>query len=319
MSNTKAPSKSRQKLDANLAKIAQQILDAIDDDPGSWTKPWASLGLNGPQNAATGKAYNGGNWLMLAIEMIEQQWSDPRFATYKQWQGIDCQVRKGEQGTPILRISLSKCCKDAACDNSGDCGNRRRIFFNVHVVFNRAQVDGDVPELIDTDDPTGVDMTDADQVKDMFKRTGATCYVGVGSDMAAYSPTLDIIHMPHPAQFDDVEGFTATMAHEHCHWTGHKDRLNRDGITGHHPFGSAGYAAEELVAELGALFTCSQLGVEHRAITEHAAYIQHWLRGIDADKRGEAVRAAATKAAKAAEYLTDRITAAAEQPEAIAA
>ena len=43
--------------------------------------------------------------------------------------------------------------------------------------------------------------------------------------------------------------------HELTHWTGHKSRLDRD-LTNR--FGARNYAAEELIAELGAAFLCAE-------------------------------------------------------------
>ena len=47
---------------------------------------------------------------------------------------------------------------------------------------------------------------------------------------------------------------------------------------GHH-FGSAGYAAEELVAELASVLVCYrlQIGCE---LTQHAAYMKSWAKGL---------------------------------------
>ena len=62
--------------------------------------------------------------------------------------------------------------------------------------------------------------------------------------------SLDRIHMPQFEAFRDGESYYATLAHEVTHWTRHGSRLARD--FGRERFGDAGYAQEELVAELGA-------------------------------------------------------------------
>ena len=46
--------------------------------------------------------------------------------------------------------------------------------------------------------------------------------------------------------------------HELGHWTGHADRLNRDMA---HPFGTEGYAREELRVEIASLILGSELGI----------------------------------------------------------
>jgi antirestriction protein ArdC len=60
--------------------------------------------------------------------------------------------------------------------------------------------------------------------------------------------------------------FAATALHELAHWTRHPSRLNRD-LKPH--FGSAGYAMEELRAELASAFVASELSIP-TGIREHA-------------------------------------------------
>lgn len=55
------------------------------------------------------------------------------------------------------------------------------------------------------------------------------------------------------------------------------------------------------VAELGAAFLCADLGLTPEAGTDHAAYIQSWLKVLKNDKR--AIFSAAAHAQKAADYL----------------
>jgi antirestriction protein ArdC len=55
------------------------------------------------------------------------------------------------------------------------------------------------------------------------------------------------------------------------HWTRHESRLNRD--FGRKRFGDEGYAMEELVAELGAVFLSADLDLTPEVRADHAAYI----------------------------------------------
>ena len=68
-------------------------------------------------------------------------------------------------------------------------------------------------------------------------------------DRAYYSPSKDRIVLPTPGQFKDMESFQMTALHEMAHSTGHSSRLDR-GL--HHPFGTCGYAREEIIAEFTA-------------------------------------------------------------------
>ena len=80
------------------------------------------------------------------------------------------------------------------------------------------------------------------------------------------------------------------------HWTAHTSRLDRDLKN---RFGSKNYAAEELIAELGAAFLCAEFGFD--GDLRHAGYIGHWIELLKTDKR--AFFTACSQASKAADYL----------------
>ena len=69
----------------------------------------------------------------------------------------------------------------------------------------------------------------------------------------------------------------------------------------HHTFGSEGYAIEELVAELGAAFLCTDLDLTLEPREDHAAYIADWLHVLKTDNR--AIFTAATHAQRAADFI----------------
>jgi antirestriction protein ArdC len=73
-------------------------------------------------------------------------------------------------------------------------------------------------------------------------------------------------------------------------------RLNRD-LGG--SYGTKKYAFEELIAELGAAFSCASLRIV--PTVRHADYIGSWLEVLREDNR--AIVRAASQATKAADYL----------------
>jgi antirestriction protein ArdC len=60
---------------------------------------------------------------------------------------------------------------------------------------------------------------------------------------------------------------------------------------------------EELVAELGAAFTCADLDLTQEPRPDHADYIGHWMTVLKNDKR--AIFAAASHAQRAADFLSN--------------
>lgn len=105
--------------------------------------------------------------------------------------------------------------------------------------------------------------------------------------------------MPLTSQFDSEADYWSTLLHEIVHSTGHRKRLDREGISAPHKKGDDAYALEELIAETGSAFLCAQLGIYGEV--QHDSYIDGWLRVLKADKK--ALFRACSKAREAAEYL----------------
>jgi antirestriction protein ArdC len=101
-----------------------------------------------------------------------------------------------------------------------------------------------------------------------------------------------------PEAFRDAASYTATKAHELTHWTAHPTRLAR---TLGKRFGDDAYAAEELIAEIGAAFLCARLGITPEIREDHAAYLGSWLKVLKGDKR--AIFTAASHAQEACDFL----------------
>ena len=88
-----------------------------------------------------------------------------------------------------------------------------------------------------------------ERAEHILKASGATITHAAG-DRAFYRPSTDSITLPERGQFPSSDRYYATALHELGHWTGHASRLDRDLA---HPFGSEGYAKEELRAEIAAI------------------------------------------------------------------
>ena len=104
--------------------------------------------------------------------------------------------------------------------------------------------------------------------------------------------------MPPAHLFSGFDHYYATLAHELSHWTGHASRLDRNLKN---RFGSAAYAAEELVAELSSAMIGAELGLPVTHLDSHASYIEHWLKLLKQDDR--AILTAAAKADEASRLL----------------
>jgi len=279
--------------------IANKIIEQLKLGTAPWLKPWTpgAPGSQLPVNPVTGKRYKGINTLIL----MQMGYPDNRWLTYKQAQSLDAQVRKGEKGTLIQYWKFSE--EHIQKDEHGNPVlneegkpikitaklERPQMFYAT--VFNASQIEG-MPPIVHKEQ----EWSSLEKAESMLAESGATI-VHYEMDRAFYRMTSDEIHLPLKSQFDDGARYYATALHELGHWTGHESRLNRD--LGH-PFGSVGYAKEELRAEIASMLLGDELGIGHDP-SQHTAYIKSWVRALEDDPM-EIFRAAAD-AEKITNYL----------------
>ena len=278
------------------SRITNQVIEAIEAGAGNWRMPWHTDGLGAmrPVNVVSGRPYRGVNVLALWSAADEHGYSSDKWATYKQWQEIGAQVRKGEKSSLIVFWTVNDSDEGGDDPDHPNEGHeaRRRIFARGYSVFNAEQVDG----YQDEPPPPRPEIERIEHAERFFSALGAD--VRHGGARAFYRPASDHIQMPPFEAFRDAVAYYATRGHETIHWTGAKQRLDRD-MSGR--FGSEPYAGEELVAELGAAFLCADLSLENEPRPDHAAYVASWLKALRDDNR--AIFSAAAKAQQAIDYL----------------
>jgi antirestriction protein ArdC len=274
-------------------QITAAIMSALEAGTEKYEMPWHLIGT--PVNAFSRKAYRGINTLALWVRAAERGYASTEWATYRQWSEAGAQIRRGEKSTAVVFWKFfDETEKDSSGDESSAQKEHVRCFARAYHVFNAEQVNGYTPTH--SGHPALNEEQRIAAAEQFFSQLPGD--VEFGGDRAAYFPSLDLIRMPHFSQFKSPETFVSTYAHERVHWTGAKPRLNRD-LSGR--FGSESYAMEELVAELGSAFVCASLGVRSEPRTDHAPYINSWLRVLNGDRR--AIFTAASKAQEAADYL----------------
>lgn len=279
------------------AEVTDKLIAAIESDPGKPTLPWRrSQGpMFMPVNALTGKVYNGINVVNLWVSAECLGYSQPVWATYKQWLEMDCQVRKGERSSLVVFYKQYETSPDP---ESADDDGKRRVA-RASWVFNADQVDGyTAPDALPSLGP----IERIARVDRFISGTGAV--ITHGGERAFFRPSTDSIHMPGEELFCGTgtmtrsEGYYAVLVHELTHWSGAKHRLNREFGK---RFGDNAYAAEELVAEIGSAILCAELGITQDVRADHAQYLAQWLMLLKSDSR--AIFTAAAKASEAAAYL----------------
>lgn len=294
-----------------MLDIAQTITDSIiaelEKGATPWVKPWKTLrgtpGAGMPYNPVTGTVYRGINHFWLSM----QPYDVPYYFTFKQVQAMGGSVKAGSKGVPVVFWSINK--KDGK-DANGDTVTSSYAFIKHYYVFNVSQCeDVTIPALPEAPEPS---FNASDDVMSVIERLALKGGLSHGGDSAYFRPSTDSIAMPAMAAFDRPEQYHATLLHEAVHATGAKHRLDRDFSKSRH-FGDEHYAAEELVAELGAAMLCAHLGIN--GDLRHAGYIENWLKALRNDKRY--ILTASAQAQKALDFLTK--TAVVEETEPVAA
>lgn len=278
-------------------RVTTRIIEQLETGTRPWIRPWnvKTTPLSRPLRH-NGEPYRGINTLLLWMEAQTSGFGSNYWMTYKQAQELGGQVRKGEKAATVTYAGAIERTEE---NEQGEEEESRIPFLKSYFVFNADQIDN-LPERFR---PVPIEdvhpMTEKLRVEladDFFKYTGAD--IRYGGDRAFYQPAGDFVQIPMWEDFHTAEGFCSTMAHELVHWSGHKSRLNREILNA---FGSADYAREELVAELGACFICADLGIFVEPREDHAAYLASWLKVLKEDKR--AIFRAAAAAEKAAAFL----------------
>ncbi|MBJ2232560.1 DUF1738 domain-containing protein [Pseudomonas simiae] len=291
--------------------VTDKIVTALGQGVAPWIKPWTSTGSSNhgthqpfPINAITRRAYSGINLPLLWAEARLQGFTQDRWLTFNQAKKAGGRIRKGEHSTlavlykPMEREEQTETGQPVLDEN----GEPKVAYFGIlwrHFLFNIEQTEGldalNGP-LIETEPSEPFQANSA--AENLLLSSGAKV-IHRPADQAFYHPLRDFIQLPTKAQFQDEGGYYATALHELTHWTGHHSRLQREGVTSPCPFGSPGYAFEELIAEMGAAFLCAYAGVQGEL--RHEGYIDSWLGLLKADKR--AIFRASGQARTASEYV----------------
>ena len=278
------------------SRVTSKIIADLEKGVRPWQMPWnveQAAGRISRPLRHNGTPYRGVNVLLLWGEAQEKGYSASVWMTFKQAQQLGATVRKGERGSMVVfadRFTKTE------TDDAGQAVEREIPFMKGFTVFNVEQIDGLPPNEHAKAREPAEPVARIAQAEAFFAATGAR--IQHGGFQAFYAPARDLVQMPCRESFSDAESYCATLAHELTHWTSHPDRLARE--LGKR-FGDRAYAAEELIAEMGAAFLCADLGITPEVRADHAQYLREWLGILQNDKR--AIFTAAAQAQRAADYL----------------
>ena len=264
--------------------VTDRILAALEAGTVPWKKTWKG-DADAPANFISRKPYRGINAFILAVAGFESNY----WLTYRQAAGLGGNVKRGENGFPVV---FWKFLDGKELDAKG---NPKRIpLLRYYTVFNLAQTEGiAIPARA-----AGVAFNPIEAAEAIVAGMPQKPEIRHGQGRAFYRPSEDFVGMPSRESFSAPEAYYSTLFHELAHSTGHVSRLNREGISKLEMFGSDSYGREELIAEMSAAFVGNSIGLES-TFENSAAYLAGWIKTLREDNRAVVVAAgAASKAAK---------------------
>jgi len=329
-----ARSSERQRPPASTEdRLVADLIALMEAGQAPWRRPWRE-GSGAHVNLITGRPYRGSNPVLLTLGLHLRGSTLPYWCGWGEARRLDLAPRRGSRGVMILRplrwerepvgtgavdgaLGAGAGAGAGATAAHGESGTpapmpQQGIRFRPMVVFNAADLVGDAKASRGLAERIAGCRAQAHQapVRQASERLAAAAATLAawpvplfeGAGRACYRPDLDRIELPDRGSFHAAAARLATWAHEAIHSTGHPSRLARD-LTG--AFGSAAYAREELVAELGAVLLGERLAIGSDT-ANHAAYLRHWCELLRQDSRlllqvlGDARRAADLIAPEAA-------------------
>ncbi len=257
-----------------------------------------------PFNALTNKRYKGINFLMLNFMCSDKEYSQPIFASYKQWASLNAQVKKGSTGTPI--VFYRPLTEPSKIDPTKLV--QAGMVLNYSKVFNIDQVDLTKSKYTPPIFKTGKQYS-ITEIDNFVKATKVEIKHSDGKG-CFYRESEDFINMELKSNFKDTKEsdatvhYYSTLFHELTHSTKHKNRLNRKDKFANEEFifdNKKSYAYEELIAEIGSILFSHEFKIEKTIRDNHAKYLNSWIQCLQNDYTF--LTGATAQAQKAVDYF----------------
>lgn len=265
-------------------EITNKIIEKLESGVIPWKRTW---GFAEPaQNHFSEHIYRGVNSLLILCE----DYQTPFFATFKQIKENGGSVKKGTKATRVYYYGCLYYLNDEKISEktfeslSAKLKNEvvKFPYLKSMNVFNMQDVEGiEIRKSTTIQNPDNMEHETAHAFVEQLKDKPGIRLIG---NQPCYYPEIDTIEIPPMEQFASSEDFYTTFFHELTHSSGHKKRLNREGLTKMAAFGSPVYSREELIAELGACYFNNFFGIETSELLENsAAYIRGWIKALKGD------------------------------------
>lgn len=296
-----------------------------------WQKDWVGSGADGAaKNYVSKKEYTGANFLLnFDIKFDEDgrgylvpiQFKQPYYLTFNQIKDEGASLRKDSKARRVIYYTMifsfdngslqfkttdREKFAEFVSSNGLTKDDLKRYLQKIPVIkyYNVFRADDctglKFPEAVGNKKVNPIEQ--AQSLIDGYKDPPTYTFVG---DKAYYQPATDKLNMPNIKAFKKEASYYCTFFHELTHSTGAKKRLDRD-MTG--TFGSKSYAFEELIAELGAVFLCSEAGILFQTKENSAKYLKGWNKVLvnELENDNRFFLKASAQSQKAVNYILNR-------------
>ena len=272
-----------------LEQFKDDVVSSMKQNNGRWEKMFGE-NINAI-NSVTNNRYSGINQFMLSFKSESKKYKNNIWATYKQWESLNAQVKKGSKGTGIIfykpSVYVSKKTGNpvpAGTILDGSTAKKSWSILRASTVFNVDQVDLTNSEYKIPVSKFGKQYS-IKEIASFIKSTDVTIKHDA-VNRCFYVPSKDYINMTPKEFFKDTKDSDATLNyysvffHELTHATGHETRLNRKDKFDEH---KKSYAFEELIAETGSILFGKHFKIAKTIRPNHAQYLNSWIKALKHD------------------------------------
>lgn len=268
--------------------LVASLIALMEQGTAPWRREWDNTSGGHHVNLFTGRPYRGANPILLTIGLHQRGVSLPYWCGVGEAKAHGLHPRTGSKAVTVLRPQLRRKTRTGKAPEQAQppetqrpkeegTADTRWVRYAPVALFNAQDLEGESLAALIHSRQAGTGEASRPEPERLAQAEAVLRQWPVplqhGGPMAFYSPRADRIHLPERRAFQSSAALYATWAHEALHSTGHPSRLGRnlDGC-----IGSAAYAREELVAELGAVLLGDRLEIGSN-VANHAAYLSEWI------------------------------------------
>ncbi len=286
------------------------IINQLDKGVVPWEMPWVmDKGKSvAPQNYGSKRDYRGINFWNLICEMDMRNHEVPYFLTSKQIADKDGKISKGAKPYYVTYYGKFDVLETEIDKNTGESETLEKAirFLKLYAVYNIEDTD------LQFDKPDNKPAKEVERIASaeaILEGMPKKPKIKFGGNRAFYSPMQDLVQMPKAENFKQIDRYYSTFFHELVHSTKDDKRCGTDHFRKNsRAFGDKQYSWEELVAELGASYLCSEAGILHKTVGQSSAYIKGWAKSLQQYIKDDKTYffKAANYAQKAADFILNK-------------